>query len=185
MSKSVSTGLVFAALFAIFKCILFLSGIHNEWYNLVPMVNIAMVLLACGVGIWLTRDKNGNLPVSILEKIRAGMRSGMVYAVLTFAFVFVYYKNIDKQFTLDRINTRIKLAAELNFTKIQEENPEKYAHKSRNDFLQDEKEQAQLWYSPIMNATLTLTGLMICSLLYSIILAFVLKYMQKRPRLKS
>jgi len=141
-------------------------------------------MFACGIGMWLTRDAKGNFPAGALEKIRAGMRSGMVYAVFTALFIFIYYKSIDPLFVYNRIKERTTIAEKMDFTKIQKENPEKYANKSRNDFIHDEKEQAELWYSPFMNATLSLTGLMICSLFYSIVLSFFFKLLTTRNKLK-
>jgi hypothetical protein len=185
MSRAVSTGLFFAALFAILKCAFFLAEKQESWYTLIPIINIGLVMFACGIGMWLTRDSKGNLPVSALERIRAGMRSGMVYAALTAVFVFFYYKSIDPMFTYHRVQERVRAAEQVDFkTEIQAKNPEKYGNKSRNDFIQDEKEQAELWYSPFMNATLTLTGLMICSLFYSIVLSFFFKFMHSRQQLK-
>lgn len=184
MSRSVTTGLFFAAVFAIVKCLLFLAGKHEPWYSLIPLLNIGLVMLACGIGMWYTRDTKGNFPNSMLDKIRAGMRSGMVYALFTALFVFVYYKSIDPMFTYKRIKERVEVASKMDFAKIQKENPEKYGNKSRNDFIQDEREQSELWYSPFMNATLTLTGLMVCSLFYSIILSFFFKLLNSRQKLK-
>ncbi|MFI5204923.1 MAG: DUF4199 domain-containing protein [Flavobacteriales bacterium] len=184
MSRAVTTGLFFAALFAIIKCLLFLTEKHEPWYSFIPLLNIGLVMLACGIGMWYTRDTKGNFPTSTLDRIRAGMRSGMVYALFTALFVFVYYKSIDPMFTYNRIKERVAVAEKLEFSKIQKDNPEKYGNKSRNDFIQDEREQAELWYSPFMNATLTLTGLMVCSLFYSIILSFFFKLLHSKRSLK-
>lgn len=183
MSKATGAGVGLALVFIILKCVYYLTGLHYTHYNLIILTNIVCVLLAVGLAMYMTRDKNNKLLNTGLERIKAGMRGGAVYAIVVSVFVFVYYNNIDQRFFKDKIQQRVKLAEQANFELLKKNNPEKLANKNQRDFIDDERKQAELWFSPIMVSSLTLAALVVCSLLYAVVLNLIFKNLFFRPRL--
>lgn len=175
MSKITGAGIGFALVFIIFKCIYFVSGLHYTNYNLVILTNIICVLLAVGLGMYMARDKNNKLLASGMERMKAGMRSGAIYAIVVSGFVYVYYNNIDKKFFRDKIQARVELATKADFPTLQKNNPDKLANQTHADFIDAEREQAELWFSPFMVSTLTLVALMVCSMIYSVVMNVIFK----------
>lgn len=183
MSKVTGTGLGLALVFIILKCVYFITGLHATQYNLVILTNIVCVLLAVGLGMYMARDKNNKLLSSGIARIKAGMRSGAIYAIVVSVFVYVYYNNIDKKFAADRIQQRTEWAEKLDFKQVQRDNPDAWGHKTRGDFLDAQKEQATLFYSPFMITTVTMVSLIICAMLYALVLNIIFKNLFFRPRL--
>jgi type IV secretory pathway TrbF-like protein len=175
MSKVTGAGVGLALVFVILKCLYYVSGLHYTNYNLVILTNIVCVLLAVGLAMYMARDKNGKLLALGLDRIKAGMRGGAVYAIIVSTFVYFYYNNIDKKFFKDKIKARVELATKADFPTLQKNNPDKLANKTHADFIDDEREQAELWFSPFMVCTLTLVALMVCSMVYSLVLNVIFK----------
>ncbi len=175
MSKITGAGIGFALVFIILKCIYFVTGLHYTHYNLVVLSNIICVLLAVGLGMYMARDKNNKLIANGLERIKSGMRGGAVYAIIVSTFVYFYYNNIDKKFFEDKVAARVKMAQDVNFPELQKGNIEKLGNKTHADFIDDEREQALLWFSPFMVSTLTLVSLIICAMIYSVVLNVIFK----------
>lgn len=182
MSASLRGGLTGAAIFIIIKCLLFVNGTHDKYYNLVILSNIACVLIAVVSGMWWARDKHGKIFSNGLDRMKAGMRSGAVYAIIVSVFVYLYYNNIDKEFVQKKVQERVRLAEKADFTVLQKQNPEKLQEKNRADFIDDERESAELWYSPFMICTLTLVGLMVVAMIYSIVVSLFFKYLFFKPK---
>lgn len=183
MSKTIGAGVGFALVFIILKCVYFVTGLHYTHYNLIILTNIVCVLLAVGLGMYMARDKNNKMLSSGLDRIKAGMRGGAVYAIIVSTFIFFYYNNIDKKFFNDKIKERVKMAEQADFEKLKLNNPEKLGQKTHRDFVDDEKKQAELWFSPFMVSSLTLGALIVCSIMYSVVMNIIFKNLFFRPRL--
>src|ERR1700752_3357063 len=98
MSKITGAGIGMALVFIILKCIYFVTGLHYTNYNIVVMTNIVCVLMAVGLAMYMARDKNGKLLALGLDRIKAGMRGGSLYAIIVSSFVYFYYNNLHKKF---------------------------------------------------------------------------------------
>jgi len=183
MNKVTGAGLGFAFVFIILKCIYFLTGIQYNHYNIVILTNIVCVLLAVGLGMYMARDKDNRLLSSAIERIKAGARSGAVYALVVSVFVYFYYNNIDKKFATDKIKERVLFAEKQDFAKIQKENPEAWGSRSRGDFIDYHRDQATLFFSPFMITTVTMISLIVCAFMYSLVLNVIFKNLSFRPRL--
>jgi hypothetical protein len=175
MSKTTGAGVGFALVFIIVKCIFFVTGFQYTHYNFVILVNIVCVLLAVGLGMYVAREKNGQLLSLGIARIKAGMRGGAIYAIVVSIFVFFYYNNIDKKFGEDKVKERVQWAEKLDFKQIRKDNPDAWAHKNQRDFIDEQKENAQLFFSPFMITTVTLISLMIVSMIYSVVMNVIFK----------
>lgn len=184
MSKTTGAGIGLALVFIILKCIYFLTDMHYNHYNIVVLTNIVCVLLAVGLAMYVTRDKNNQILRAGIERIKAGMRGGAIYAIIVSTFVFFYYNNIDVKFRTTMIKARVDYAESMKpkYAELQKNNPQKLANKQHWEFVQMEKEQAELWFSPFMICTLTLVSLMVISMLYAVVLSFIFKNYFFRPK---
>lgn len=183
MSKVTGAGVGFAFVFIIFKCIYFLTGVQYSHYNIVILTNIVCVLLAVGLGMYMARDKENRLLSSGIARIKAGVRSGAMYALVVSVFVYFYYNNIDKKFAADKVKERTAWAEKQDFDQIKRNNPDAWGSKSRGDFLDDQKKQAVLFFSPFMITTVTMMSLIVCSFLYALVLNIIFKNLFFKPRL--
>lgn len=175
MSKVTGAGVGIALVYVILKCIYFITGLHYTNYNLVILSNIICAMLAVGLGMYVARDSKGDFLTKGIERIKAGMRSGSVYAISISIFVFFYYKSIDKKFFGDKINERVVMAQNADFETLKKEHPEKLADKNHQDFIDMEREQAQLWFSPFIISTITLLGTLLTEMLYALVLNIIFK----------
>ncbi len=175
MSKVTGAGLGFALVFIILKCVYFITGVHYTNYNLVILTNVICVMFAVGLGMYVARDKDNKLLLNGIQRIKAGIRGGAIYALTIAVFVFIYYSSIDKKFFDDKIKERVKYAEKADFAKLQKEFPEKLEGKSKGDFIDMEKKQAQLWFSPFMICTITLMGTLLTAMLYAVVMNIIFK----------
>lgn len=175
MSRVTGSGIGLALVFIILKCIYFVTGVHYTHYNLIVLTNIICVLVAVGLAMYMARDKDNKLLALGLDRIKAGMRGGAVYAIIVSTFVYFYYNNIDKKFFEDKVKARVELATKVNFPELQKNNLDKLANSNHADFIDEERKQAELWFSPFMVSTLTLVSLIICAMIYSLVLNIIFK----------
>lgn len=182
MSKVTGAGLGLGLVFIILKCIFFITDIQLYHYNLVVLANILCVMLAVGLGMYVARDKNNQLLRNGIDRIKAGIRGGAVYTIVISVFIFFYYNNIDKKFFETMKKERVEMAEKADFKTLQQQHPEKLKHKSHGDFIDMEREQAELWFSPFMISTLTLVGTLICAMIYSVIVNLIFKNLFFKPK---
>lgn len=180
MSAITKSALIFASVFIIVKLILFNTGLHNTNYVLVVFVNILCALLAMIIGLRMNFKEN-NEQKSYTELVKLTMRAAALYALIISAFAYLYYTKIDPEFISSRVEERMVLARAANFDQLKKDHPEKLRDMNREDFLQAEKENAELWFSPFFLTTLTMIGLILISLFYSFFIAwFWGKFLQSK-----
>lgn len=172
MSSTAKSAVIFAACFVIFKLIFFNTGLHDNNYVVVVFANILFVVLAMIFGLRFARKDNPEENRTYTQHVKTSMRAASLYAILISAFSYLYYSKIDQGFVQHRIEERMELARNVDFAELQKMNPEKLQGKNREDFLQAEKENAELWFSPFFLSTLTLMGLILISLFYSLLIAW-------------
>ncbi len=170
MSLTFRLALLFAALFAGFKMVLHYSGLHETHYELVIFANILLVLLMMVFGLWAEKKKSPEKR-SYTDDVKASMRSAALYAIFVSVFVFIYYRKIDPEFSERRVAQRVELAENVDFQALKESDPTRWAHMTREDFIDDEKEKAEALYSPLVHTTLTLVGITLLSFFYALLLA--------------
>jgi hypothetical protein len=183
MSKVTGAGIGIALIFIILKCVYFITGIHYTNYNLIILTNVVCAMMAVGLGMYMARDKKGNFLTIGIERIKAGMRGGAIYTVIISLFVYFYYGSIDKKFFADKITERVHYAEQADFELLKTNNPEKLGNKSRGDFIDMEREQAELWFSPFMISTITMLGTLVTSMLYALVLNIIFKNFLNARRL--
>ncbi|HLP11357.1 MAG TPA: hypothetical protein VK177_05435 [Flavobacteriales bacterium] len=175
MNKTTGAGVGFALVFIIVKCIFFTTGLQYTHYNFLILANIVCVLLAVGLGMYVAREKNNQILSTGIGRIKAGMRGGAIYAIVVSIFVFFYYNNIDKKFGEDKVKERVQWAEKMDFKQIQKDNPDSWGSRSRGDFIDEQRENAQLFFSPFMITTVTLISLIIVSMIYSVVMNVIFK----------
>lgn len=180
MSPTTKSAVIFSMLFIITKLVLFNTGLHESNYILVVFANILFVLLAMIMGLRMNTKANPS-EKNYTELVKISMRSAALYALLVSAFAYLYYTKIDPDFINSRVEERMVLARAADFDQLKKDHPEKLEGKNREDFLNDEKSNAELWFSPFFLSTLTLVGLILISLFYSFFIAwFWKKFLEKQ-----
>lgn len=165
------TALIFTSVFVILKLILFQTGKHGDLYVLVVFGNILCLLMTMIFGIYSWKkvhpEKRG-----YTDDVKITMQSAAYYLILVSAFSYLFYSTIDKNFVQQRVEERVEIARKADFEELKKQNPEKLQDKTREDFIDDEKEQAELWFSPFFLSTMVLVGGMIMAFFYSLVIAW-------------
>lgn len=172
--------LIFALLFVILKLTLFNMGKHEDLYVVVVFGNIFFILMTMIFGLRTWKKANPGKR-SYTDDVKITMQGAVLYVVLVSAFAYLYYTGIDKQFIATRIQERVEIAEKADFDELQKKHPEKLSGKTREDFIDEEREQAILWYSPFFMSTLMLMAGLIISLFYSFLIAWFWRKFMEAP----
>jgi len=105
---------------------------------------------------------------SFAEDVKAGMKAVSVFALLLSAFTWVYYKLINPGFFTARIKQTVDMA---------QENGQSNIDKIR--------ETAEFIFNPFIHTTITLFGLMVLGLFYTLILAVIFRSKAGAPLVKE
>lgn len=106
--------------------------------------------------------------------MKSAMRSISVYAIFISLFMFLYYQAIDggfferklDAFRFELENTDYNALADID-------NPLKVLQLNKEDFVAREMEKAQSFNTPFAWSTLTLVGIMVVGLVYSLVMVFL------------
>jgi len=173
MKYAFRSAVLFASVFIIVKLIFFNAGWHGKYYPLIIFINILLVLLAMVTGLW-SEGKYTKPKRAYLEIVKSCLRPAAWYIILVTGFVFLYYSVIDKEYTKNLIEQRMEAVEKADFKKIQENSVE-YKDKTRDDFIDNEREYAEKIFSPFAVSTFTLFGMLLLSFFYSLVIAYVYK----------
>lgn len=115
-------------------------------------------------------------------ELKASMRSVSLYAIILSLFMFIYYNAIDSGFFDRKLDAFRYELDNTDYNALPNvDNPLKVLELNKADFIEREMEKAQSFNSPFAWSTLTLIGIMIVGLVYS--LAMVLLRIKLLPLL--
>ena len=177
MKITVKTGFICALTWIIIKMAYHL--IWPEATSLTPMILSNMFFLMCSVslGLYLHKKQEGFSQGNALSDIKAGMSSGVPYAVIVALFLFFYYNNINPQFVENIKKPMIEqldkeLSTEASIKRLKNQNPE-LETKTREEIYQMGLENINFKASPKFTSILSVLGMIIMSTLYSIFIMVV------------
>ncbi len=159
MKKIYSIGIVAGLIPVLFKTILFFSG-YTEAYagSFTNLAELVVIALAIPVAIFVARKDNGGvLPFNSALKI--GMAIAATAGIIVCVYTFVYYKYMNTSMAENAVAEATKYAAEKNLS------PE------------DTKKTiggARQVYSPFVQSTSALFGIMLMGFFVSVISAIAL-----------
>lgn len=97
-----------------------------------------------------------------IADFKAGMKVAALYSIFMAAFVFIYYKIIDVEYFINKLEMQLELARENNMN------------------LQNAREMGEFALSAFFQSTVTLVGFLILGSFYSGILAFLMRKLKMK-----
>lgn len=177
MRVTVKVGLLFAAFWISIKMAMFGFGLRDSQ---VPgaMLNIFCLLLAISVGLYLAKRKSRE-KTNALDDIKSSMTAGLPYTLVVSGFLYLFYGNIDVDFTNHKVSERItaieKQLAEPNvWAEFKQENPD-YETYSKEQFFKEEKTKIEAANSPKAILVMSLLGGLMLGTFYSILGTIIMR----------
>ena len=159
--------ILFGLLYVIIRLLYFYYGFSEDWYKYLVSINLLFIVLVIGLTLFNTYLK-GFKPFFPTE-MKASMRSVSLYAIILSIFIFAYYSSIDSGFFNRKLDAfRFELENTDYNTLPDIDNPLKVLELSKADFIEREMEKAESFNSPFAWSTLTLIGIMVVGLAYSL-----------------
>lgn len=134
-------------------------------YDILPQFPIAPLLAVLGIAIIYSVTKLTPEPFTPIEGFKSGVRTGLVAAVLSMLFVYLYYSVVDPGFFAIQ-NAEVRAAIEAF--------PEDQRQEALTNFENNKK-----FFQPFNYSAMTLSGLMAFSLVFSIITAGLYEMFRK------
>lgn len=134
-------------------------------YDILPQFPVAPLIAVLGIAIIYSVTKLTPVPFSPIEGLKSGARTGLVAAVATMVFVFLYYSVVDPTFFAIQ-NAEIRAAIEAF--------PEDKRQEALANFESNKK-----MFQPLNYSALTMSGIMVFSLVFSIITAGLYEMFRK------
>ncbi len=160
MKKVYRIGIAAGLIPSLFKTILFAVGYKEtfagSYTNLAELVVIA---IAIPIAVFIARKENEGL-LTFNQALKTGIGTAAVAAVVVCLFTFVYYKYMNTAVQENAVAEAIKYATEKNLDA---------------DETKKTVEGARQVFSPFVQATSALFGIMVTGFLVSIVSAVALK----------
>ncbi len=179
MRITVKVGVFLAILWMIFKVLFHL--IQPETTDLTPSILINMFLLisAISFGLYLQKKKEGSNKGNALSDIKAGMTSGVPYAVLVSVFMYFYYTNINPAY-IQKIRKPFveKLKSDLStnekVAKLKRLNTE-LETKTKEEIYKEGLKNIEFQTNPKSTSIISLLALILLSTFYSIVITVIMR----------
>lgn len=187
MTKPYQVGLLFAFSFIIVKMIAYFSGIWLLEMKPFAMINMLFLLAAIAMGLYRYLKNDSVKGEDFMKEIKKAMQAGIVYTIVVSGFLFIYYNNIHTEFF-----STIK-KEQLDTLQKAIDNPVLLANMRRTngalelmepqEMLQERKKQLDQFMSPSFTVVITLMGMMLLSILYSIMTTLIFRKILFRNRI--
>lgn len=163
MSRSMKIALVMSAIAIGLKLGLFAMGVEQRAASKIVMA-MHLFLILGGTFFGVRGYVMDHPDAAVKDRVKAGMRVGGIYALIISVFVFCYYQYIDTTYFPEMIANRIELAKSAMV-----ENPDIN--------LENVKKTGEMFFNPKVHATITLFGLVVTGVIYSVLITFFMKQM--------
>ena len=158
---------LFGLLYIIIRLLFFYYGFGEDWYKYLVSINLLFIVLVIGITLF-NNYLQGFKPFFPTE-MKASMRGVSLYAIFLSLFIFLYYNSIDSGFFNRKLDVfRYELENRDYDVLPDVDNPLKVLELSKADFVEREMEKAKSFNTPFAWATLTLIGIMVVGLAYSL-----------------
>ena len=175
MKIAVKTGLLFAALWILVKMSMYWMGMRDSQ---IPgtLINIFCLLLAISVGLFYSKLR-AKEATNALGDIKTGMTAGLPYTLIVSGFIFLFYSNIDKEFTQHKISERLtatekQLSNENTWEQFKRENTD-FETYTKEQFFKEEKTKIEAANSPKAIFVMSLLGGLMLGTFYSILVTAI------------
>ncbi len=160
MKKVYTVGIVAGLIPAAFKTILFLFG-KTEIYggSYTNLTELVVVALAIPFAVFIARKENDRA-ITFNNALKTGIGTAAITGIIVCLFTYLYFKYMNTAMYDNAVSEAIKYAAE---------------NKLNEDETKKTVEGAKQFYSPFVQATSALFGIMLAGFLVSVISAIVFK----------
>jgi hypothetical protein len=162
----------FGVIYIVIRLVFFYLGYGVNDYKYLVSINLLFIVLIIGASLY-NNLMQGALPFFPTE-IKSAMRTVSIYAILISVFMLLYYEAIDGGF-FDRKLDAFRFELEnTDYSALPDvDNPLKVLQLDKEEFVEREMEKAASFNTPFAWSTLTLVGVMVVGLVYSLIMVFL------------
>ena len=179
MKPSVKVALICSVISAGIMLVFFYNGKSDIWFSSGALVNIFLLLISIGVGVFLSKKKQSFTESPVLEDFKVTMQGGIVFTIMISLFTYFYYSNIEvnllEKFKVEKLKEKHELIPnEAAYIEMQKNNPN-YKDRTYMDFIENEEDKGHF----SMNAGIIGLGHavvgMILTLFFSIFVTLILR----------
>lgn len=167
------SGIYLALIYIIIRTVAFYMGVADEEYKYFVSLNLLFIVLSISGAMYHNFRRTVG-PVQFPDEMKIAMRAVSTYAIILTVFVFVFYSWIDSGFEQRKIDVFQYELEQTDYSKVPDmENPLIVLELTKEEFIEREVEKASAFLSPFAQSTLTLVGIMVAGIIYSLIMVFL------------
>jgi hypothetical protein len=184
MSKSIKIGIAAVVISILFEITTLLYGLHeNINASAISFMVHSFVLISSVATTIISISKNKDYN-DVISQLKAGIKTTSIYAILMSSFFFSYNKWINPNYMENRRNHLIELTNDEQTREVIKKqidaNPEYYETESSEDLIDNQQESINTTREPKVIFALSLFSLMILGMIFSLIIVFFNRIIQKR-----
>lgn len=168
-----------AAVWILFKYVIFILGKAIELFDFSVMVNNFMLLLTVSLAIFFTKKSQGYAEVRKRDDIQVGIKAGMIYTILVVLFSYYYNAKLDSSVLDDRIAQRIEqldsaISSDEGLKLYRERNTQAQTL-SKDQIIQKEREATENFLNPRVSALLLVMFFTLLTIFYAAFITIVIR----------
>lgn len=179
MRPALKSSLFFAATWILLKLLFMQFNIFQDDIFYTGLINNFFLLTAIAIGLYYEKKKEGLGEGTALSDIKHAMIAGAPYALIVSIFMFFYYQDINPTFIESRSQERMDIVYKameresyVDSLKIQNQDLNVMTNEEIYAYIKNETESA---LSPKSLLTLSLLGLIVLGLTYSIFVTVIFR----------
>ena len=173
MKKSIKIGIGFAVIWIILKLVAF--NFQLFLIDLKPFIfaNMLFVTLAICIAVYI--KKRAQASANLLDDVKTGMGSSIIYTVIVSGFIYFYYQSIYPEFNTSKISEmELLLEDESKIEELRKSNPD-MENSSSDEIRSQVLGSIGQYYSAQFTMTISLLGLLIYSTLNSLLISLIFR----------
>lgn len=180
MKTTMKLGILFAIIWILAKLGIYYGFQSPETFSVQPtgLLNILLLLSAISFGLYFIMRKETE-ESNFLNDVKNGMSAGLPYTMIVSVFIYLFYGQIAPEVNQHKINERtVALKKALDnpeeLQRIKAENKDAEVM-TRDEIEKTDIENFKMVISPGANMVMTMAGLLILSLIYSLLVTVILR----------
>lgn len=162
-----------AVLYIIIRTVLFYSGMNDDDYKYLVSLNLLFIVAGIGLAMY-ANFISGEEKVYFPDEMKVAMRAVSHYAIILTLFTYVFYAYIDAGFAQRKMDVFRYELEQTDYSSMPDtENPMIVMEITKEEFIEKEMEKVATFVSPFTQATLTLVGIIVAGIIYSLALVFL------------
>tara|TARA_B100001287_G_C22628054_1_gene503597 strand:+ start:134 stop:703 length:570 start_codon:yes stop_codon:yes gene_type:complete len=173
MKKSLNIGVGFAVIWIILKLVAF--NFQLFLIDLKPFIFANMLFVTLAICVALYLKKRTKTSSNLLDDIKTGMATSMIYTVIISGFIFFYYQSIYPEFNTSKISEmEILLKDESKIKELRKSKPD-MENRSSDEIRSQVLGSVSQYYSAKFTMIISLLGLLIYSTLNSLLISIIFR----------